>query len=246
MRTFIVIILLSCSIFAQELKDNILTVYGIGQIEVPADQARISFSVKGLGSSLSLAIADADKKMEKLTKQLFELGLSAENLSTQHFNSQENFGGSAFFSSEEDFITNIKVYVIINKLELIEKVIIALTNNGIENVSNVRFEMMDTDEIKMKTRAIAARNAYEKAKIFANELKFSLGDILYVEELPSSNSSDFRITSPGYGIRSVTNATSVVTVQGPKSSFFAKKFTFKSGVKVVYSINYHEQNKPGE
>jgi uncharacterized protein YggE len=233
---FVILFLYVNILSAQESKieGNTLIVYGVGNIEAPANRAQINFSVKGFGPSIQAAIDATRKKVADMTSKLFAVGLNQNNLSTSSFSSGDNFDGKAFWSSNKDYRTQMSVYISIDSLELIEGVITALAGSQIEQLSNISFSLKNDSTLKMEARRLATINAQQKSRLIASQLGISLGRVLYVEELLSYSDGDFYL--PPRQDRAMYSLNAVSVTSGSSIFYGAQRFSVKSGVKIVYEI----------
>ena len=121
---------------AQEIDNHKLTVRGRTQVSAKADRAKIQFDIRGVGNSLNAAFDNARSKLDQLAQKLYALGLEKKNLSTSFFKNEKNFGDKAFLSSKRDYQAIMTVSVTIDKMELMEQIVIAISESGIEQIQD--------------------------------------------------------------------------------------------------------------
>jgi len=161
---------------------NQISVLGSVQLKEPADQASFSFSVKGVGSSLRLAVDDANKRVKTVTGKLIRLGVRENDISTSHFYTGENLGDKAFLSSSRDYQATLTTVVTVDSLSLLDSVMYATSESEVKAVSDISFSLRDESASRKQARIEAAIKAREKAQDFATALGVTLGPVISIEE----------------------------------------------------------------
>ncbi len=217
---------------AQEtsIHENRMTVFGSGTIDVPADRARLNFTVKGFGSTLHEAVTVARTKVNEITSSLIAQGLKESDFFTSRFVSGDNFEGKAFLSSRRDFRAQIDVSVTIDSLDILESVVSTLSKGNLERLSDISFSLRSDSSMKLEARRLAVENAQIKAGIMAKQMGLEVGRALSIEELLSYNDTDFYIPEN----RALALQAGFIRSGG--ASFFAQRFGVKSGVRITFEI----------
>lgn len=213
------------------VSDSRMTVYGTGTVDVPADRAKINFTVKGFGSTLQEAVNAARKKVSDLTSSLIAQGLKESDLFTSEFTSGDNFEGKAFLSSSRDFRAQIDVAVTIDSLDRLESVVSTLSKGDLEKLSDISFSLRRDSIVKLEARRLAVENAQAKANVMAKQLGIEVGKVLSAEELLSYSDGDFYITDPNRPL-----APQFGTIKVGGASFYAQRFSVKAGVRITFEI----------
>lgn len=198
---------------------------------MPADRAKLNFTVKGFGSTLQEAVNVAQKKATDIVNQMLTNGIKESNLYTSRFTSGDNFEGKAFLSSSRDYRAQIDVIVTIDSLDLLESTVSTLTKGALEKLSDISFSLKSDSSLKLEARRLAVENARTKAAIMAHQLGLALGRVLSVDELLSPGDGDFYIPNQD---RLLALQAGTVRVAG--TSFYAQIFNLKSGVRIVFEI----------
>jgi uncharacterized protein len=171
-------------LYAQQADQRINQINVVGTVEIRqlADQARLSFLVRGVGSTLRQAVGNADKNSKIVADKLLTLGLKEKDLSTSSFYSGENRGDKAFLSSSRDFQAQITTVVTIDSLPLLEPVLFAISECEVQSVSQVSFSLRDEPSIRKNARVEAALKAKEKADDLAKTLGVTVGRVIAIDE----------------------------------------------------------------
>lgn len=220
----------------QENNGGRISVYGNAEVKTVPDQAELSFSIKGIGSSLRSAVTNAQDQIAKTTKQLFALGLKKSSISTSHFLSGKNYGGKAFLSSKRDYQAVITTFVTIDSLDLLEPVIFALSENGVENISDIGFSLKNDTALEASAREQAITNAKQKAGEMAKQLAMGLGNVIHIEEIIAYTWQEIQ-----EGYRKKTDFSTefqarIAYQQALSESFFPQTITLAAMVKIVFEL----------
>lgn len=245
---------LALSSYAQEsqLKENQISVLGAVELKEVADQASFTFSVKGVGETLRLAVEDANAKVKAVTDKLLKLGVPSSKIATSQFYSGENYGDKSFWSSKRDYQAVLTTLVTVDSIGLVESVLFALSEGEISNVSNVSFGLKDELGMRRKARIAATLKAKEKAQDITGALGVTLGRVLSIEETKPTRVIQpqaqqvrrFGYVPIDYNVSSPFNPSSVVTLSGelPQvdessgSGIFAQTISVTSEVTVIFEI----------
>jgi len=245
MKSILVVLILvfSYQLFSQqaEQKTNQISVQGTVELKEKADQATLSFSVKGVGSTLRKAVEEANRKAKDISDKLIALGVKGKEISTSSFYSGENRGDKAFLSSSRDYQASITTVIRIDSLKLLEPVILTISENEVQNLSDITFSLRDEVGFRRRARIEAALKAREKAEDIARALNSTLGKVVYIDEFqPTQNvQAQFRggranQFNPVYN--SVLASAVVVVDESVGTGFFAQIVSITSQVYVTFEL----------
>lgn len=226
-----------------EVKEDLLTVSGKVKIYAPADRATISFDLAGTGSSLEKAFASVHAKTDSIVTQLKQIGLDESNLHTSFFRSEENEGGKAFLSSKRDYKVSQEASVTTDKLELLEQIVVILSRNKVESISNISFELTNVEQFKLKALEDAVTKAKQKAESMCAILGVRTGR---VKEITEWNTGEIFIRGGRAGEASyntIGEVMSQVAGSGQSASLFGQEFSVEAQVNVVFEIDNGEEGK---
>jgi uncharacterized protein YggE len=226
-----------------------ITVQGSVEINQKADQASFSFSIKGTGETLRQAVENAENKTKLLIDKLIQLGIKKNNISTSSFFSGENYGDKAFLSSSRDFKAIIETIIKIDSLELIKSTLFTISDAEVENISKISFSIKDELGLRRRARIEAGLKAKEKAEDLASSLGVVIGDVIYIEEIGSTQTyqnsgQDIFIRgsgnypnpfNPSFNTLNMQNKISIID-ETKGSGFFAQTVNATSQVKVTFAI----------
>lgn len=245
MRKLIVVIALmfSISLFCNEIFENKINVIGNAELKITADGANLNFTVKGYGPTLRKAVEVAKETVNEVLNDLLIIGIDKKDLSTLDFYSGHNYGRKPFLKSKKDYRTDITTNIVIDSLEILEEIILTLSDNKIENISNVKFTLKDHEKYKKECRGLALQNAKEKAEQIAKELNTKIIGIYYVEELNSKESKNVAwmdVMTGGLAAEYGKPSNAYVTYQDDSinsyDSLFSGKIKISSFVSVIFIL----------
>jgi uncharacterized protein YggE len=173
----VIFILFSISLFSDEIKNNKINIVGKSELNIMTDQAHIEFTVEGFGSTLRQAVDTAKEKVANVSKDLLVIGVKEDNLSTMDFYSGNNFRSKQFLSSKKDFRTEITTKIVVDSLDILEEIILTLSDNEIKDIADINFTLSNYDEYKNKCRELALINAKEKVEQISKELNVKITGI---------------------------------------------------------------------
>ena len=129
-----------------------ITVEGYGEIDTVANVAMVQYSVKGFGPKLRDAVAAATKKNDEITKQILAVGVPKSGIQSSSFYSGQNYFDKSFFSKAKDYQASFSVIIKVDSLNLLSNLIFTISEQDIENLSNVKFVRSDLSIIQAAAR----------------------------------------------------------------------------------------------
>lgn len=241
----LIVVLVSQLLYSQQIeqKNNQISVQGSVELKEMADQATLSFSVKGVGESLRQAVENADRNTKIVTEKLLVLGVKEKNIATSSFYSGENYGDKAFLSSSRDYQANITTIIKIDSLKLLQPVLFAISESDVKNVSQITFSLKDEVGFRRRARIEAVLKAKEKAEDMTKVLNLTLGKVISIDEVQPTQSYQSPITLRG--VANPFNPVTYNTVIGLQagvvdesigSGFFAQTISITSQVYITFEI----------
>jgi len=246
-KTFVVLLFfISQTLFSQqtESKVNQISVQGTVELKEMADQATLSFSVKGVGASLRQAVEKADRNTKVIIDKLIVLGVKEKNISTSSFYSGENYGDKAFLSSSRDYQANITTIIKIDSLKLLQPVLFAISEADVQNLSQITFSLKDEVGFRRRARIEAALKAKEKAEDITKALNIALGKVISIDEVQPTQSLQSPLmlrngrSNPFNPVSYVTDIglQAGVVDESKGTGFFAQTISITSQVYITFEI----------
>jgi uncharacterized protein YggE len=226
------------TLYSQQLeqKTNYIFVQGSVELKEIADQASLSFNVRGVGANLRQAVENADKTTKTITDKLIALGVKDKNISTSSFFSGENRGDKAFLSSSRDYQANISTMIKVDSLKLLQPVLFAISESNVQNISQITFSLKDEVSFRKRARVEAALKAREKAEDIGKALNVIVGKAITIDEFPPSQTNAM--------VRGINASYNTISVSGLQmgvdesigSGFFAQTISITSQVYVTFEL----------
>jgi uncharacterized protein YggE len=226
------------TLYSQQLeqKTNYIFVQGSVELKEIADQASLSFNVRGVGANLRQAVENADKTTKTITDKLIALGVKDKNISTSSFFSGENRGDKAFLSSSRDYQANISTMIKVDSLKLLQPVLFAISESNVQNISQITFSLKDEVSFRKRARVEAALKAREKAEDIGKALNVIVGKAITIDEFPPSQTNAM--------VRGINASYNTISVSGLQmgvdesigSGFFALTISITSQVYVTFEL----------
>lgn len=167
-------------------KDDRFIVNGSAKVYAKANIARVSLGVNsGVKRTAVIASQESSEKLSKIVKALEDLGLEEKDIKTTNYSLRPIYrwteaGGQILQGYEVDQ----SLELLVRDLELLNEIISLSTELGANQLSNVVFDI--DDELKYslenEARALAIKEAKEKAQLIALQSGINLGSLKGVEE----------------------------------------------------------------
>ena len=185
---------------AGEIKNGTLTVTGTGTISKAPDMAIISAGVQSRAKNAETALDDNNTKMQALFAELEKAGIEKKDIQTDNFNIHPELFYPKSSSNNEPrppqivgYTVNNQVSVKIHKLDGVGSVLTALVNAGANNMSGLRFDISNKEELLDEARKAAVADARRKANIYATELGVEIDRLTSLSESGGYNPQPVRM-----------------------------------------------------
>ena len=167
-------------------KDDRFIVSGSAKVYAKANIARVSLGVNsGTKRTAVIASQESSEKLSKIVKTLKDLGLEEKDIKTTNYSLRPVYRWTeAEGQILQGYEVNQSLELLVRDLELLNEIISLSTELGANQLSNVVFDI--DDELKYtlenEARALAIKEAKEKARLIALQSGINLGSLKGVEE----------------------------------------------------------------
>ena len=158
-----------------------IEVSGQASVELPADQAEISFAMETHAEEASAAAAANADEMTRVIQAIRSAGFSGLEVETFGYSLQPQY------STNDQRVRSIVGYVAYNNIrvsvsdvEQVGRLIDAAVGAGANRVASISFSASDTDAARAQALAEAVANARAQAEAIATSLGYRLGSPLEV------------------------------------------------------------------
>ncbi len=203
---------------------NILTLTGRGTVLAKPDIAYISTGVLSEAKTPIEGLEDNNAKMQSIFKLLEKAGIEKKHLQTSNFNIQPIYSHYRAKPGKAQRPPQISGYRIQNNLtvkiidlQTIGKILTALVQSGSNQLGNIRFDVSNKQELLMEARKKAVQNTLEKAKLYAQEAGFKLGNVLSLRETNPNARPQFKSVARSAALQEDAGITPIAGGQGDLS-----------------------------
>lgn len=158
-----------------------ISVFGSTVLRISPDTATITAAITRLESKPAEAFAQVRKGAQGVHRFLKgarakEFGLSRLSVSQEYrfVNQQRKMAG---------YRARMGLTVILDKLDLIEKVVSGLVEAGVDEISNIDFSTSQLKELRTQARQLAMNAALEKANNYAAAAKVTIGNLIHIQDV---------------------------------------------------------------
>lgn len=159
---------------------NSISVTGEGEMVSIPDVATFSFSVSADAKVVSDAQEEVTTKMDAILLELEALGIEEKDIKTTDYSIWPKYTYQPTVCSptycppgkqvEDGYTVSHSVYVKIRKTEDAGKALALVGDKGATNLSGISFAVDDPEKLLDEARALAIKDAKEKAKVLSKEL----------------------------------------------------------------------------
>lgn len=159
-----------------------ISVSGSGSVKVPADMARLTFSVLTKESTALASVQNNAARMNKVYDALKKIGISEDNISTANYSLYQE----TFWKDGKDvpgqYVTSNNIIVILEDVSKAGLVIDTAISAGVNQMNGISFLVKDSKAAVVQARRLAFQQAKEKAELFAEEAGCKLGKVISIME----------------------------------------------------------------
>jgi len=222
---------------SQDFEVGQIVVSGTAEISVPADNVTFSFTSRFESNKSSEAIEVVRKKIEKITNDLYDLGVTNQNLSTGNFRSEKiRYRKDEKRFGQPDYFASLTVTVDLDSLGLLESAITAISKHRPYAISDVNYNLKNFEEHKLHALAKAVDMAKVKAEILGSRSGAKLGKVLHVSEIDNSRYGSYRMIEKNIAF-SMSDSSNV----GHSGSFHQRSAKISASVKLIMAIEDLEE-----
>lgn len=171
---FIFLFLMTSNVFAEE-RLSTLSVNGEGVIEVAPDCATISIGVLTQDKDASHAQLYNARSAQSVVDSIVKLGIERKNISTGDYNFRPTYRQEPNRRNEiNGYEVHNIIYVSVDNLELVGKVIDNALSSGANNIDSLNFGIKNRKQLQDQALILAIKDAKQRAQLVANELGKSI------------------------------------------------------------------------
>ncbi len=163
---------------------NTITVTGEGEVFAVPDLATFSFAVSADAKTVSAAQEEVTKKVDAVLEAIRSLGVEEKDIKTTDYSVYPRYSYNQMPCTQfscppsrqtlEGYTASHNVTVKVRKTDDAGKILAAAGEKGATNLSGISFTIDDPEELKSEARAMAIKDAREKASVLTHDLGVKL------------------------------------------------------------------------
>lgn len=158
---------------------NYIEVNGYASMEVEPDMIYMQITLNESDLKGKISMPELEKSM---VSALEKVGVNVKKDLTLN-------DASSFFRKKTDAMLSKNYGLLVHNVQMVGKVILALEDSGISNVSIVKTDNSNIEELKMKIKVEAVKNAQTSAATLATAIGQTAGRAIYIYD---NNNSMYR------------------------------------------------------
>jgi len=174
---------------ASEQNQPRINITGVGRVDVAPDMATLSLGVVREHRTAKKALLDNNIAMNQVIASMKDAGIDPKHLQTSNFSIQPRYVHSRPKNGEEQKPPRIVGYVVSNNLTVrimdlqeVGAVIDRAVAMGVNMGGNISFGNAETKTVLNEARALAMKDAMERANILLGAAGAELGPIIEINE----------------------------------------------------------------
>ena len=157
-------------------QDKLITVIGFAELEIEPDIIVLGMSVKETENSKK---ESSTVIMENNISQFLKsIGIKPSNFNLDRYNANTQYS----FSSSTKFKLNKSYKITIDKVNLLDTIIVRCMESGMDNINVQRIDHSKIDSLQNVLLINAIKSAKNKAKLIADNMDVKLGKVSTVNE----------------------------------------------------------------
>ena len=172
---------------------SVLTAVGVGTVTLAPDVAVLTFQLSNTAITAAEAQATSAAAAERLCAALETAGVSRENMHIVHYAAETvydyQYGKLGEGATPSGAYARQSVSVRLEELSTLGALIDSALQNGAESSYELRFESNQTQEAYNRALRLATEEAMRKAALLADVSGLTLGRLLSLRELESSQAA---------------------------------------------------------
>jgi uncharacterized protein YggE len=167
--------------FSQGNKRTI-SVSGSGSIRVPADTARLTFSVITKEKMALDSVQNNATKMNNVYDALKKIGIDEKNISTSNYSLYQETIYKDGKNEPGFYVTSNDIIVLLDDVDKSGIVIDTAIAAGVNRMNGISFIVRDSQAALEEARVLAFQQAKEKAELYAAQAGCKLGKVISIVE----------------------------------------------------------------
>jgi hypothetical protein len=155
-----------------------LSVTGSGSVSVPPDIVTVSLSVQTINDNVAQAVADNNRRAQRVQDAVSALSVAAEDIRTTYFyvTPQQHYDDFGNPTGEVTYYVDNTITVTLRQIDLLGNLLQAAVEAGANSIQAVSFSVEDPSQAEDEARQEAMEDARDRAEMLAAAAGATLGD----------------------------------------------------------------------
>ena len=181
--TLCLLFALFCTVLAfSQGNKRTISVSGSGSVRVPADTARLTFSVITKEKLALDSVQNNATKMNNVYDALKKIGIDEKNISTANYSLYQETIYKDGKNEPGAYVTSNDIIVLLDDVDKSGIVIDTAIAAGVNRMNGISFLVRDSKAAQDEARILAFQQAKEKAELYAAQAGCKLGKVISIVE----------------------------------------------------------------
>lgn len=178
----ILVVFICAAALSAQASDRTISVSGSGSIQVPADMAKLTFSVLTKEAAAIDSVQNNAAKMNRVYDALKKAGISESDISTSNYSLYQESTWKDGKDVPGLYVTSNNIVVVLEDVEKSGFIIDTAIAAGVNRMNGISFLVKDSKAALDQARLLAFQQAKEKAELYAKEAGCKLGKVISISE----------------------------------------------------------------
>ncbi len=179
-KALIIFTLITSGLYAQERPQNHVTVNGQGAVSVIPDQAQLVFSIENKGSNAADVKKQNDATVAKVLQAIGKAKIAEKDVMTQRVALHPQYD---YEKKKYTYFASQTISILLRDLTRYDKLMEALIDAGVNQISSVEFKYSKIEEAKTEARKKAMLDARRKADDLTSAIGQKAGIAIAITEI---------------------------------------------------------------
>lgn len=175
----IIILLITCTLMAQEAIKPTVDVSGEGIVRVVPDEVTINLRVENTGNNAKELKQQNDRIVNEVLSFIRSQKIEDKHVKTEYIRLSKNYD---YNSKKYNYAANQSISVKLTNLDKYETLMNGLMESGINRIDGISFSSSERSTLESEARKKAVADALKKAKEYAGVLNQGVGKAISIRE----------------------------------------------------------------
>jgi len=178
----ILVVFICAAALSAQASGRTISVSGSGSIQVPADMAKLTFSVQTKDQAALDSVQKNAVRMKAVYEALKKAGINESDISTSNYSLYQESTWKDGKDVPGLYVTSNNIVVVLEDVEKSGFIIDTAIAAGVNRMNGISFLVKDSKAALDQARILAFQQAKEKAELYAKEAGCKLGKVISISE----------------------------------------------------------------